>query len=258
MNQVLFLMLTVWASHAPFAFPLLFVQRKLCSFYRADTTSWPGKTKLNAIEMDGEYEVREVSSTAHESEINRKKKIMQWLIAHRDEKRNELLTADMAITQAQEELEAVLSNSAGSQVALVATYDYGFSSKSGSPLKGFTGAGGSTVPKSAFVLAGDNFKRELRALISSIRSDSIDQDEDSEHKERRKKLSSMGLSNDAIWKRKADRPEVEAPWIIKAPYYLLCFLLDFLFDGKPISRFYFLETVARMPYFSYISMLHAY
>lgn len=45
---------------------------------------------------------------------------------------------------------------------------------------------------------------------------------------------------------------LSAPWIIKAPYYVLCYTLDNLFDGKPIARFWFLETVARMPYFSYI------
>ena len=50
------------------------------------------------------------------------------------------------------------------------------------------------------------------------------------------------------------RQEIRAPWIIKAPYLLLCLFLDLLFDGKPIERFYFLETVARMPYFSYITM----
>jgi ubiquinol oxidase len=46
--------------------------------------------------------------------------------------------------------------------------------------------------------------------------------------------------------------------VIKVPYYLLCYLLDVLFDGTPVSRFYFLEVVARMPYFSYITMLHTY
>ena len=34
--------------------------------------------------------------------------------------------------------------------------------------------------------------------------------------------------------------------------------LDRLYAGRPIQRFWFLETVARMPYFSYISMLHLY
>ena len=46
--------------------------------------------------------------------------------------------------------------------------------------------------------------------------------------------------------------------MLRAPYYALCFALDNLFEGRPIARFWFLETVARMPYFSYISMLHLY
>lgn len=29
---------------------------------------------------------------------------------------------------------------------------------------------------------------------------------------------------------------------LQGPYLVLCLLLDTLFDGKPISRFYFLET----------------
>lgn len=34
--------------------------------------------------------------------------------------------------------------------------------------------------------------------------------------------------------------------------------MDVIYAGRPIQRFWFLETVARMPYFSYISMLHLY
>ncbi|KAK1733878.1 ubiquinol oxidase [Skeletonema marinoi] len=50
-----------------------------------------------------------------------------------------------------------------------------------------------------------------------------------------------------------------APFIIKAPYYVLTFLLDVIFEGRnPFQRFFLLETVARMPYFSYITMLHLY
>jgi ubiquinol oxidase len=72
------------------------------------------------------------------------------------------------------------------------------------------------------------------------------------------KLSQLVLSNEAIWQRELSRPPVRAPWVILGPYYLLCLLLDGLFSGQPISRFYFLEVVARMPYFSYITMLHTY
>merc|ERR1719321_1637849 len=42
------------------------------------------------------------------------------------------------------------------------------------------------------------------------------------------------------------------------PYKGLCTFLDVVYKERPIQRFWFLETVARMPYFSYISMLHLY
>ncbi len=35
-------------------------------------------------------------------------------------------------------------------------------------------------------------------------------------------------------------------------------MLDIIYDKRPVQRFWFLEVVARMPYFSYISMLHLY
>ena len=34
------------------------------------------------------------------------------------------------------------------------------------------------------------------------------------------------------------------------------FLIDLLYEEKPYARFYVLETIARVPYFSYISCLH--
>ena len=71
-------------------------------------------------------------------------------------------------------------------------------------------------------------------------------------------LSTLVLSNDAVWEREFARPHVVAPWVIKAPYYVLCYALDALFDGRPIQRFFFLENVARMPYLSYVTMLHLY
>lgn len=49
-----------------------------------------------------------------------------------------------------------------------------------------------------------------------------------------------------------------APWFIRGPYHLICWLLDVVYEKKPIQRFWILECVARMPYFSYISMLHLY
>eukprot|EP00798_Chlamydomonas_sp_ICE-L_P026993 gene26992-9008_t len=45
---------------------------------------------------------------------------------------------------------------------------------------------------------------------------------------------------------------------VRAVYLSLCVFLDVFYEGRPIQRFWFLETVARMPYFSYIAMLHLY
>eukprot|EP00210_Caulerpa_lentillifera_P000781 g756.t1 len=78
----------------------------------------------------------------------------------------------------------------------------------------------------------------------------------------RSKLQALTLSNEAVWdrerKRVAQGAGVPAPWYINLAYYALCYLLDALFNNRPLQRFWFLETVARMPYFSYISMLHLY
>lgn len=141
------------------------------------------------------------------------------------------------------------------------------------PLDGAAGP-----PSSFFDLAGRNFARELRELgraISAVAEDpesceaelevagagvevSATVEEAAEAAELRRKLGELTLSNEAIWAREEARPQVVAPLILKAPYYVLCFALDTFFDGRPISRFWFLETVARIPYFSYISMLHLY
>ena len=75
----------------------------------------------------------------------------------------------------------------------------------------------------------------------------------------RAKLEQLTLNSTAIWERERAEGPIEAPLIIKVPYLVLCWFLDVLFEGKNVfSRFFLLETVARMPYFSYINMLHLY
>lgn len=111
---------------------------------------------------------------------------------------------------------------------------------------------GDTVPPSAVKLASRNFLREWREVRSKKEKES---QPDSEFC---RKVALLTLSNDAIWAKEKNRPSIQSPWVLKVPYYLLCFILDFAFDGRPINRLYFLETVARMPYFSYITCLHTY
>jgi ubiquinol oxidase len=73
------------------------------------------------------------------------------------------------------------------------------------------------------------------------------------------KLKELKLNSTEIWERENANGPIDAPFIIKAPYLAICFLLDVVFEGSYVpSRFFLLETVARMPYFSYISMLHLY
>ncbi|GFH14655.1 ubiquinol oxidase [Haematococcus lacustris] len=76
------------------------------------------------------------------------------------------------------------------------------------------------------------------------------------------RLSRLILSNHAVSERERVREaiggKVEAPWYVRGVYDILCLLIDVLFENRPIQRFWFLETVARMPYFSYISCLHLY
>lgn len=130
------------------------------------------------------------------------------------------------------------------------------------------------VPRNALELATENFARELEAMKASFRGDDdvpgngepvilanrdVSPEERELMSELRDRLNTLTLSNDAIWERERARPEVPAPWIIKAPYLVLCYFLDFVFpEDRPIQRFWFLETVARMPYFSYNTMLTMY
>lgn len=51
-------------------------------------------------------------------------------------------------------------------------------------------------------------------------------------------------------------PESSPP--VKAVFFVLCWSLDRLYEGRPIQKFWVLETVARLPYFSYVTVLHLY
>ena len=152
------------------------------------------------------------------------------------------------------------------------------------------------VPSSVFHMAERHFVAELKALfrehvldkkdilakdeertaltefsLSKTYDASVTFDEENKLKENVEKdaleqgevlleyLEQLKLSNDKIWEREKYLPKVHSPWIIDWPYKLLCVILDVWFpENRPIQRFWLLETVARMPYFSYNSMLTLY
>lgn len=178
----------------------------------------------------------------------------------------QIFATEVALVRAHQELQN-LDSTGGNTTYKTRGFDYGYTSRSsGSSRPAKESIRTSSVPANAFVLAGDNFRRELTYLLKGSQEDTaivkgndLSSTDYWERQRVRKLVGQLTLSNDNIWSRENQRPPVQAPWIIKAPYYLLCLLLDNLFSSdRPIERFYFLETVARMPYFSYITMLHTY
>ncbi|KAG7336907.1 alternative oxidase-domain containing protein [Nitzschia inconspicua] len=143
--------------------------------------------------------------------------------------------------------------------SLVAGVDYGFVSRSeGVKIDDIGGKLGVGPPANIWILGWNQFFRNLRAMKGEY------EDEENVHlsQEQRtlqKQLFQLKLNSTAIWELETKDGPIQAPWIIKVPYVVLCWLLDVLFEGKYVpSRFFLLETVARMPYFSYITMLHLY
>lgn len=133
----------------------------------------------------------------------------------------------------------------------------------------------STTPPNFLRLAVANFQRELDALLRWLRDrpsvvrfegeerpialgQEVSNEQAKEAERLRQELDRLTLSNEKVWQRERSRPPVNSPLVIRIPYYVLCWALDVVFDRRPIQRFWFLETVARMPYFSYLSMLHLY
>eukprot|EP01041_Mallomonas_annulata_P006697 gene6697-13579_t len=194
---------------------------------------------------------------SHPPDIDVLSENLQLLKLEREKKRTALAATELAIRSLEAEIN---ENPKSNPLIDNISYDYGFISKSsGCYVNTRNSAGESGVPINALILGLQSFQRELKGIQSTIstlisRNSSANPNSDPFME----KLSKLKLSNKAIWEREEARPPVKAPFIIKLPYLALCYMLDVLFEGNPISRFWFLETVARMPYFSYITMLHTY
>ena len=114
-------------------------------------------------------------------------------------------------------------------------------------------------PSNIFSLGSQQFMRNLRAMFNEYKDEEDNLQLTPRQIELQDQLSTLTLNSTAIWEREESRGPLLAPLIIKIPYLVLCYLLDVIFENRnPFSRFFLLETVARMPYFSYITMLHLY
>lgn len=155
----------------------------------------------------------------------------------------------------------LLSTSLSTAASLLSGADYGFISRSEGPpptLKGALASKNYGPPSNLFALGSQQFMRNWRAILGEY-SDEPTITLSSRQVKLQSKLKELRLNSTEIWERENANGPVDAPFIIKAPYLAICFLLDVVFEDSYVpSRFFLLETVARMPYFSYISMLHLY
>ena len=176
--------------------------------------------------------------------------------------------------------DAITSSSIMSSiVASVASgVDYGYTSrsegcrsesiKSGNYLGGGSGGNGGDgdarfegygPPGNIFALGSRQFARNLFAMIGEYKDEESNPTLTDVQRDLQRRLRGLTLNSTAIWERERARGPMIAPYVIKVPYYALCYLLDVVFEGRDaFGRFFLLETVARMPYFSYITMLHLY
>lgn len=71
-------------------------------------------------------------------------------------------------------------------------------------------------------------------------------------------VAKLKLNVNEVIAREASRTVPDSTPVVKAIFFVLSWSLDRLYDARPIQKFWVLETVARIPYFSYITVLHLY
>ena len=185
------------------------------------------------------------------------------------QKRRTQLLSELADVNRALEAEAAYQKASGIPIALgsrTSAFEpsFGYLSRSAGVYTEALSEDGNNLPSSAFDLATKNFQRELVELRKTLSgtSEAACASCTPEAVAVRAKLDALVLSNDAVWdrerKREAAGGKVDSPLVLLIPYYALCWCLDVFFEDRPLARFWFLETVARMPYFAYVSALHLY
>jgi ubiquinol oxidase len=121
----------------------------------------------------------------------------------------------------------------------------------------------SNKPASVFILGSKNFIKQSKGIAEQLLANiGVVSEKYVPPEERLPLCLGLTLSNEAVKeaerRREARDGRVDTNAVARALYDVGCFVLDELFDKRPIARFWFLETIARIPYFSYVSMLHLY
>ena len=114
-------------------------------------------------------------------------------------------------------------------------------------------------PNNSLFLALFNFKKEVFQIIENIRLETIGK---ADKESSLPGVLGLHLSNEVVKAaeelRESKEGRVNAHPIARVLYDLGCYFLDKFFDNRPIECFWCLETVARTPYFAYVSVLHLY
>eukprot|EP00551_Chaetoceros_affinis_P007779 CAMPEP_0203670360 /NCGR_PEP_ID=MMETSP0090-20130426/6448_1 /ASSEMBLY_ACC=CAM_ASM_001088 /TAXON_ID=426623 /ORGANISM="Chaetoceros affinis, Strain CCMP159" /LENGTH=547 /DNA_ID=CAMNT_0050535193 /DNA_START=83 /DNA_END=1726 /DNA_ORIENTATION=+ len=250
---------------------LCFLQRPPSYNFKYQTrTPLPSISKLYESSSSSPPSLKPQESVSQRQEVA-KEALMKLLARQQKEvKETEELIKNLEIDMANDDLFATNNNFTNAVKApsiassILAGFDYGFVSRSeGCRFENvddvnnqlFEGYG---PPANILSLGSQQFMRNLNAIKGEYK-DEDDLELTPKQKYMRKELKKLKLNSTAIWEREKSRGPLVAPLIIKVPYLVLCYLLDVVFEGKSVpARFYLLETVARMPYFSYIAMLQLY
>jgi ubiquinol oxidase len=107
----------------------------------------------------------------------------------------------------------------------------------------------SRIPGSIISIGVKHFKKEIGLRMHPLSS---------YRKELNQTLSTLTLNEKNIRVREYNREQIECPFVMRISYDVVCFMLDVIYKDKPIDRFWFLENIARMPYVSYVAVLHLY
>ena len=182
-----------------------------------------------------------------------KSEALQRLEQQLERQRNEIRETERLIDQLKSptELPAVAKS-------ILAGTDYGFVSRSEGANFTELSQGSGGPPRNLWLLGSQQFMRNLNAMRGEY-EDEGPTNLTPRQEQLQEALERLTLNSTEIWRRELEHGPIEAPYVIRIPYLALCYMLDVVFEGRYIpSRFFLLETVARMPYFSYITMLHLY
>lgn len=128
---------------------------------------------------------------------------------------------------------------------------------------------GNDVPGNAWYMGTRKFSKEIGQIILLLRDSPVspladvlqEVFKDADLSTPRSPLEvteHLILDVERVVARENDRGLPESDPFVRMVFFALCWTLDRLYEGRPIQKFWVLETVARIPYFSYITALHFY